>query len=169
LRKQGEWVLTIFTYLIFADAKDVRAVSIFPDNQQLVSLEGNGTITLWNATDGHEISHWFHSKSLLDVRDRLSVEEVEQVGWSVDKKDPYYEYRLPYLPSRSIAVSADGKRILSGGCDQYMRLWNLDGSELCEYQHSSRVIKVAFLPDGQRVLSASWDGSISLWELPPLT
>lgn len=155
--------------LLFADTRDVRAVSIFPDNQKLVSLEGNGAITVWNATSGRKISHWFHSKSLSDVSDRLSVEEVEQMGWSVDTKDPYYRYRLPYLPSRSVAVSPDGKRILSGGCDHYMRLWNPDGSEICEYQHNARVIKVAFLADGQRALSASWGGSISLWELPPQT
>jgi WD40 repeat protein/predicted RNase H-like HicB family nuclease len=152
--------------LLFADARDVRAVSIFPDNQRLVSLEANGTITVWDAISGREISHWYHSKSPSYASDRLSVEEVELVGWSVDMKDPYYMNRLPYLPSRSVAVSPDGKHILSGGCDQYMRLWSLDGSEVGEYRHTSRVIKVAFAHDGQRALSASWDGSIYLWELP---
>ncbi len=152
--------------LLFADTKDVRAVSIFPDNQQLVSLEGNGTITVWDAVSGREISHWFHSKSRSSRSDRLSIEEVKQVGWSIDMKDPYYMNRLLYLPSRSVAVSPDGKYVLSGGCDQYMRLWKLDGSQIGEYRHASRVIKVAFAQDGQQALSASWDGSIYLWELP---
>lgn len=152
--------------MLFADDKEIGAVSIFPGDQKLVTLEGNGTITVWDAPSGKEISHWLHSKSPQNLSDRLSVEEVEQAGWFVDKSEVNYKLLLPYVSLRSIAVSEDGKRILSGCGDNYMRLWNLEGKEICEYQHDSRVVKVAFQQDGQLALSACWDGSIFLWELP---
>ena len=50
-----------------------------------------------------------------------------------------------------------------------MRLWTLDGQNICEYEHKTTVSKVAFLPDGQHAVSGCWDGSVYLWRLPQTT
>jgi WD40 repeat protein len=52
----------------------VTAVSIFPDNQKVLSLNEEGIITVWNATNGDGISHWRHTKS------NISNEESYHLG-----------------------------------------------------------------------------------------
>lgn len=66
----------------------------------------------------------------------------------------------------SVCVSADGKRILSGGEDRTVRLWDLaTGAELRRFDgHSQLVRSVAFLPDGRRLVSGSFDRTVRIWD-----
>jgi WD40 repeat protein len=135
------------------------AVAFFPDNQKVLSLEDGGGISVWNALDGTEISHWSHVKSREAANDLISR---KQVGPNM-----FIERRNSMIWGlSSVAVSPDGKRILSGGGDTIMRLWSLDGHQIYEYPHNTRVVSVAFTPDGRQALSGCWDGSAYLWELP---
>jgi len=136
---------------------NITAVTIFPDNQKIVSIDNGGVVTVWNATNGNEISHWRHTKS--DVNDVIETRQLPG-HLRVVMRNPII------WGLSSVAVSSSGKRILSGGGDNYMRLWSLTGHELWEYPHDSRVVKVSFLPDCKRALSGCWDGSVYLWELP---
>src|SRR5262249_13603488 len=66
-----------------------------------------------------------------------------------------------------VAVSADGTRVLSGGKDGTVRLWEADtGRELARLEgHADLVTAVAFRPDRRRALSAGFDGELILWDL----
>lgn len=63
--------------------------------------------------------------------------------------------------------SPDGKRAVSAGGDNSVRLWDVKtAKELKRLDgHSGRVWTVAFAPDGRRVFSGSFDGTIRLWDL----
>ena len=67
----------------------------------------------------------------------------------------------------SVALSPDGKRALSGGGDQTMRLWNLEtGEEMRTFMgHTKTVWDVAFSPDGKTALSGCSDGKSRLWDI----
>src|SRR5262249_55508953 len=67
----------------------------------------------------------------------------------------------------ALAVSADGKRALSGGGDQTGRLWEVvRGKELKRLEgFAGTVWGVAFSPDGRRALASCHDGSVRLWDL----
>ena len=67
---------------------------------------------------------------------------------------------------QSVAISADGRHILSGSDDHTVRLWELNtGKELRRFAgHSASVYGVAFSPDGRRVLSGSIDTTVRLWD-----
>jgi cytochrome c len=70
-------------------------------------------------------------------------------------------------PVRTLALSPDGGRLLSGGFDYSVRLWEFGTqSELAVLQgHDAPVNVVAFLPDGRRALTGGADGKLILWDL----
>lgn len=67
----------------------------------------------------------------------------------------------------SLCVSADGTRILSGGSDGLVRVWNFEtGKEEQLFgNHRGRVRAVAILPDGKSAVSAGADGEIHRWDI----
>jgi WD40 repeat protein len=153
---------------------DISAVAISPDNQILASMN-KGIVTVWSATSGQEISHWHHTTyEVNDIIRSYSGEDHVEIPYSDEytiemraNQSPPVVLRNPYIWGlSSIAISPDGKRILSGGGDNFMRLWTLNGYKLWEYPHESRVVKVAFHPDGHRALAGCWNGSVYIWELP---
>jgi WD40 repeat protein len=69
---------------------------------------------------------------------------------------------------RSIAVSKDGKRALTGSQDHTMRLWDLTkGTEIKTFKgHTSWTWQVCFSPDEKQALSSGGvDGTLKLWDI----
>jgi signal transduction histidine kinase/WD40 repeat protein/streptogramin lyase/GTPase SAR1 family protein len=67
---------------------------------------------------------------------------------------------------KSIAVSPDGKYILSGSEDNTAKLWETaTGKEIRTFKgHRSWVCGVCFSPDGKFVLTGSYDHTLKLWK-----
>ncbi|MDB5312772.1 MAG: repeat protein [Gemmataceae bacterium] len=66
-----------------------------------------------------------------------------------------------------LAVTADGKSLVTGGEDRTVRVWEVtSGKQVRSFQgHVERVLAVAVRGDGRQVASASKDGAIRLWDL----
>jgi hypothetical protein len=70
-------------------------------------------------------------------------------------------------PVYAAAFSPDGRKIIGGGYDGSLRLWDSKtGKELRRLDgHLGKVWTVAFHPDGRRVVSGGFDGTVRLWDL----
>ncbi len=68
----------------------------------------------------------------------------------------------------SLAISPDGKILVSGGGDKSIKIWNLPTGKLKSTLtgHSSGVSYLAITPDANTLVSASWDDTIKIWYLP---
>jgi WD40 repeat protein len=66
----------------------------------------------------------------------------------------------------SIAISPDGKTLISGSNDKTIKLWNLGTGDLIGTlsEHTNSVNVVAISSDGQRFASGSSDNTIKVWQ-----
>ena len=67
----------------------------------------------------------------------------------------------------SVAISPDGKTIVSSGGDRTIKLWNFaTGKQISSLDgHSQQVNVVAISPDGKTLVSGSDDDTIKIWNL----
>ena len=67
----------------------------------------------------------------------------------------------------AIAVTPDGKTVISGSVDKTIKIWDLvTGTEKFTVKgHSYSVKVIAVTPDGKTVISASRDKTIKIWDL----
>jgi len=66
---------------------------------------------------------------------------------------------------KSIAISPDGKWVVSGSFDKTIKIWNLELYK-CHTTlegHNALVRSVSITPDGKRIISASDDRTIRIW------
>jgi eukaryotic-like serine/threonine-protein kinase len=65
-----------------------------------------------------------------------------------------------------VVFSPDGKRLVSGGLDNTVKVWDAQtGQEILTIKsHTDAVSSVAFSPDGKRLVSGSWDNTLKVWD-----
>jgi WD40 repeat protein len=69
-------------------------------------------------------------------------------------------------PVNAVAFGPDGRRIVSGGDDGTVRVWDAATGEAVGVPmtgHGGWVNSVAFSPDGQRIASGGEDGTVRVW------
>lgn len=91
----------------------------------------------------------------------------DEAGLSLPKQSPRFGILGNVRKSiRSVAVSPLGDRIVSGGDDCTIRLWQVrSGNKTILGECDGPVASVAFSPNGVMIAAASEDGSIRVWDL----
>lgn len=71
-------------------------------------------------------------------------------------------------PVLAIAVSPDGRQVLSGDADGAIRVWSVSSGRTTQVLlgHKRAVNSVAFTGNGRQAISGGADGVVRLWQLP---
>ncbi|NDD36950.1 MAG: hypothetical protein EB082_00825, partial [Verrucomicrobia bacterium] len=65
---------------------------------------------------------------------------------------------------RKLAISADGQHLVTGGRDQFVRVWTTAGKLVAEHKHTEDVYAVAFAPEGKVVAFGDEKGRVKTWD-----
>ncbi|GAB4173015.1 MAG: hypothetical protein Fur006_02030 [Coleofasciculaceae cyanobacterium] len=107
-------------------------------------------------------SIWFRN----DPQLRAEVMEVlAQATYWVRERN-YWQADNSYINSVSFSPDRQPQDqiIATGGFDNTVKLWSLDGRKLNELRgHKQQITNVSFSPDGRMIVSASLDGIVKLW------
>jgi WD40 repeat protein len=143
----GLWDLTTGKEIrsFIGHKKDVRSVAISRDGTQFLSGSFDGTMRLWDIETGKELKQFPGPKHFVEaVRFTPDGKKAicsygPQVVKLNDDEDPTCALRLWDIasgkelrqfrghdgPILSLAISADGRSLVSGSADRSMRLWTL--------------------------------------------
>ena len=152
----------------------MTAVAVSADGRRAVSADGSyatpaatpsseATVRVWDLATGkwvapasQRLRHWFRQRRL---------PRRQQHGSASSKSS----WDRPSAGGRAAAaVSADGRRAVSGGDDGTVRVWDLDTGALLHTLtgHDGGVNAVAVSADGRRAVSGgSDDGTVRVWDL----
>jgi DNA-binding beta-propeller fold protein YncE len=166
-------------HLLLRHPEDVSATGYSPDGARIVTACDDRTVRVWDASTGREVLALprgvpvgiarFHPRNGTRLLIGGGGERVVSV-WDVGANAEVLALRHP-AGVTAAAFSPDGGRIVTGGSDGMLRVWDATtGDEILPIAGSpSGVASVSFSPDGARLL-ASRPGStartaraVSVW------
>jgi WD40 repeat protein len=137
------------TKTLFGHSREVHAVAVTPNGDQVLSASGDGTLIISELKTN-------------DQRKMVPSFNLEHRAGGLDAA------HLPdYVTVTSVAVTLDGRYVVSGSSEGRITLWEFDsGQEVHTWEaHSAWIHQMRAFPDGQTVISASADSTVKVWDL----
>jgi WD40 repeat protein/tRNA A-37 threonylcarbamoyl transferase component Bud32 len=150
----------------------VMQIAISPDGKFIISASADNTIKVWSLTTGKLINNLIgHSGTIGSVA--VSPNSQIIVSGSDDETMKIWSLTtgklIHNLPNgnlvHSVAISPDGKKIVTGGFDE-TKIWQLSTGEILHSILEKRIHSVAITPDGQFFVTGGGENNnIKLWSL----
>jgi serine/threonine protein kinase len=150
----------------------VTAVAFAKDGQQVLSIGADGTLRWWD-TSGKLLRTLETGESVpsaLAVHERHAAvghQDGSIVLWDVEQGSRVKSLKRNEALIWSVAFAGDANRIVSGGHDWSVTLWDgrREAGPLHLFEgHDNAVQAVAYVPRGPYIVSAGADRTIKLWD-----
>jgi WD40 repeat protein len=159
--------------ILYGHTLAVFDIKFSQNGKMLGSTSDDGTIRLWNSSDGAFIRIFKgHTDSVFSLEFSPDGEILVSAGadktinlWNLHNGNLIRTLKGHTGSISSVAFSPDGKTLASGSIDQTIRLWNPTNGNLVRTLkgHTGSISSVVFSPDGKTLASGSIDQTIRLW------
>jgi WD40 repeat protein len=158
----------------------VNSVAFSADGKRIVSGSRDSMVKIWDAAtgqvlltlQGHRGGVWSVAAGA-DGKYMVSGGDDTVKVWDLPGPG-LFTRKADVNQGSSVAISPDGKRIVSGSSDRTVKLWDADTGQvlLTLTGHTSAVTSVPLSPDGKRIVSGSGDcsqgkplpGEVKVWD-----
>ncbi len=156
----------------YKHAEPVNNVVFSPDGKSVLTVGKSGTAKRWDLSgtllqtykqDGNIQAAAFSAGGDSILTGSYDLGNVKI--WTLDGKE-LLNYTGHEWGINAIAVSKDGRFVLSGSADRTVRLWDFSGRTFQTLKgHSSNVTALACSPNGRYIMTGNMDGSLKRSDL----
>jgi WD40 repeat protein len=155
----------------------VYAVAFSPNGRYVASGGVDKTVRVFDLQGGQLLKTFDgHSDPVTNVAFTSDSKQVLSSGdssihvWDLTtgkeaprRFDGQHSGRIP-----AMAISLDGRRMVTGGDDRTIKLWDVaSGKMLHSFAgHTDTILCLAFSHDGRRIVSGAYDRTVRVWGLP---
>jgi WD40 repeat protein len=144
-------------------------------SDQVFTAGGDGILTRWDIHEGRtlesiQLSHQsLRGLAYSPSRQEIAVGASDKNIYILDAGNFRIKATISAAHDHSVfcvQFSPDGKRLLSGGRDAQLKVWDADGLHSLSSQpaHWFTINDIVFHPDGQLFATASRDKTIKIWD-----
>ncbi|MCA9029408.1 MAG: WD40 repeat domain-containing protein [Planctomycetaceae bacterium] len=156
-------------------AMAVRTVEFSPNGELLASGSGEGEIVIWKIGDTAAVEHrWTgHDHWIFDIAFNSAGNELwtasgdnKVKSWKVGTWDLLQTYEDHEDDVHGLALTKDGKHLVTGGDDGLVIVRNLETDEVRRLAgHDAQVTSVALVRNDSLIVSSSRDQTVRIWDL----
>ena len=158
----------------FDTTTDVSSIAFSSDGSRAITGQGfRGTATMWDVATGKEIElyTWTDYGAVLGVafgpddKTILGSGNADIYEWDVGSKDIIQRYTGLTMYPYTIALSQDGKYVLSGTMNGEVIVWDfVTGEKLNQINTHLSIYNVGFVPDSKVALAGTDQGVLIKWD-----
>ncbi len=143
------------------------------DDNIIASSSEDSTIKIWNCKNEKSINTFYANAPIISLAFNNQTKQL--ISGSLNGEisigtlnDDYQQQEIKTFKAHIGIIRTikfiNNKRIATGGEDNKVKIWSLDGQLISELEHQNFVQSIELL-DSKTIISASYDGTIKTWTI----